>query len=214
MYLPKGFLPGSIKWIVPARICIIDRVVVGIGIPIVALWIGGIRHNTIRANKPPHFRQVIPRIHVDQPDVICARIVVPVAGEAVVGLVRVVGRRRRGAEVTEWVIAGQRVRDVRAGGRAKGDYTAQMVGVGVVEHPGLRPYLRLDGDDLPGDTVGRACGVGSAAGWVLDLVIRKGRVEDRPVVAGGHDLVTISGSRLNVIIRSRCIQSTGNTFAI
>ncbi len=48
---------------------------------------------------------VIPGVHVDQPQVLRPRVVVPVAGEAVIRHARI-GRRRR-AEVAEGVVAGQ-----------------------------------------------------------------------------------------------------------
>lgn len=101
------------------------------------------------ANKPADLRHIIPGIHVDQPNVLereRPRIVVAVAGEALVGLVRVVGRRRWDAVVAEGSIAGQRTANVGVAAAQRG-HAAQMVGVGVVEHPGLRPYLRQESNN-------------------------------------------------------------------
>ena len=109
------------------EVAIIDRVVEGIRIPVVALRIPRLRHNRIRANKPPHLRQIVARIHVDQPHVlrrVRPRVVVDVAGEAPVGDERVHVRSRPGAVVAEGVIAGQGVGNDAAGGVGHADYAA------------------------------------------------------------------------------------------
>lgn len=79
----------------PARVRIIHRRVEDIGIAVVALRIPRVRHNGIGADKPRHLRQVIARIHVDQPQVV-AGVVHPVAGIAPVADSGIDARRRVG----------------------------------------------------------------------------------------------------------------------
>ena len=64
-----------------------------------------LRHNRIRPNKPPHLRQVVAGVHIDEPQVV-AGVVHPVAGEAAVADAGVDRSRRRGAISSMRIAAG------------------------------------------------------------------------------------------------------------
>lgn len=84
--------------------------------------------NRIRADKPPYLRQIVAgvgnlRLLVDQAQVVVARIVVAVAGEAV-GADGRVARCGDGGERAEGVVASARVGHVRPTRRAEGHQVA------------------------------------------------------------------------------------------
>jgi len=98
------------RWHMAGRVSILDRVVVGIAVAVIALRIPRFGHNRIRANEPPNLRQIVPRVHVDEADILCRirpGVVVDVPGEAAVADAGVDDPPRQGAMVAEGVVAGQ-----------------------------------------------------------------------------------------------------------
>jgi len=89
----------------PRRVRIIHRRVQNITIPIKTLRVSRLRHNRIRADKPPNLRHIIPGIHVNQAQVVRSRVVMAVAGEAAAGDGRIAARRG-GCERPEGIVAG------------------------------------------------------------------------------------------------------------
>ena len=88
----------------PRRIREVHRVISHIGVAVQTLRIRRLRHNRIRRDKSPHLRQIVPGVHVDEAQVVCPRVVVPVAGEAMVGDGRVATWHRvRVRRVSRWI---------------------------------------------------------------------------------------------------------------
>jgi ribosomal protein L30/L7E len=56
----------------PTRVRIVHRRVEDIRVAVVALRIARVGDERVRADKPPHLRQVVARVHVDQAQVVGA----------------------------------------------------------------------------------------------------------------------------------------------
>ena len=136
---------------------ILDRIVISVGVSIITLRIGRIRHNRIRRDEPAHQRHVVPRVHVNQPQVV-AGVVHPVAGVAAVADARIDRRCRGGAVAAVGVVAGVVAVDPCAVGLAQGMDAALPVGEDKVERAGLPRHLHPRGDELPGQGEGDAPG--------------------------------------------------------
>ncbi len=127
----------------PRRIRKTHRIIAHVGVAVVTLRVPRLRHHRIRADEPPHLRQIVAGVHGDQAQVVVARIVVVVAGEAVVGDRRVAGWRGC-RERAEGVVANVRVGHVDPARRAQGHQVAQVVGVGVVERARCAHFIRKE----------------------------------------------------------------------
>lgn len=101
----------------------------------------------------------------------------PVAGEAVAG--RALVSRGHYHERPERLVGGVAAGDLVAIGFEQYQDAAQSVGQGMVV--GVAPAAVLaDGDDLPGQPIGRADGAGTGQ-WNLYFVVGEGGVDLRPV---------------------------------
>jgi hypothetical protein len=163
---------------------VIHRRVEDIGITVVALRLPRVGHERVRADKPPHLRQVVAGVHVDEAQVVRPRVVVPVSRKALAGDGGI--RRRRGCEGAEGVVAGRRAGHKGAAGPAVGHDVAQVAGVGEVVGARACAHLRLDSYHLSGQPVGRAEGVGSCARRVGQFVVGERRVDDSAVGISAH----------------------------
>ena len=94
------------------------------------------------ADEPPHLRQIVAGVHVDETQVVHSGVVHPVAGEAAVADAGIESCRRLGAVVAEGIVAGFRVRHESSARPTEGHDVAQVVGVGEVQRP-VAVYIRM-----------------------------------------------------------------------
>ena len=85
----------------PTWVCEVQRAIFYIAIAVETLRVGRVGHEGVRTDKSAHLRQIVSRIHVDEPYPVTPLVVAPVAGEAAVGH----RLRRLGAPVAEGVEA-------------------------------------------------------------------------------------------------------------
>ena len=173
----------------PTWVRILDRIVISVTVPIKTMRVMWIGHDTVRRDKPPHLRQIIPGIHVDKTQVVHIGVVHPMPGEAPVRDARINVRPRLGAIDAVGVVASQgATHQCPAGGRPGAD-VAQLVGIGIVVVIGCGgddPYS----NDLTGQRESYPFG-GSATCRYGFLVVGEGGVDLRPVGLHGQGAVAV-----------------------